>query len=103
MAVAGSFSYWLLLSQSLRLDESQSLWQVSHTAMGTLKIVAADVHVPLYHLLLHYWIVFFGSSIFQVRLLSLFFYLLSIPATFALHLFLAGMVVKLECIAYYCF
>jgi mannosyltransferase len=55
--------YFFLMHQSLRLDESQSLWQSSHTIRGLLRAVAIDVHVPLYHLILHFWIFFFGDSI----------------------------------------
>jgi uncharacterized membrane protein len=49
-----------------------------------LQIVAQDVHVPLYHLILHFWEVFFGNGVVAVRLVSLFFFVASIPAAYLL-------------------
>ena len=73
-----------LVHNSLRLDEAQSLWQTSHSLRGTLKVVAQDVHVPLYHLLLHFWQLYVGQSVEAARGLSLIFFLLSIPAVYLL-------------------
>lgn len=75
---------FFLINASIRLDEAQSLWQVSRDVGGILMVVAGDVHVPLYHVLLHYWLVAFGNSVPVARLLSLLFYVLSIPAVYAL-------------------
>lgn len=75
---------YFFIGQSLRLDESQSLWQVSRDVPGILALVAGDVHVPLYHLVLHYWRAFLGDSILVARLLSLLFFTLSIPALYLL-------------------
>ena len=69
---------------SIRLDESQSIWQTSRTLRGTIATVARDVHVPAYHVILHYWQILFGSSIETARSLSLAFFLVSIPAFYAL-------------------
>jgi len=77
-------SVLFLLPQSLRLDEAQSLWESGRSPSALLMIVAKDVHVPLYHLLLHEWRVAFGSSVAAARSLSLVFYLLSIPALYLL-------------------
>jgi mannosyltransferase len=70
--------------QSLRLDEAQSLWQTSHTPTKILNILAQDVHVPLYHMILHFWQIFLGSTVATGRFLSLIFFVLSIPAMFYL-------------------
>jgi mannosyltransferase len=75
-------SWFYLLHQSLRLDESQSLYQASHSFAGVFKVVATDVHVPLYHIILHFWILGFGSSVATVRILSLVFFLLTIPMSY---------------------
>ena len=75
------FSRNVLLGQSLRLDESQSIWQSSHSISGLLHTVALDVHVPLYHLLLHFWLFYFGDSVQAVRLLSLLLFLASWSTT----------------------
>ena len=75
---------YYLIGESLRLDEAQSLWQTSRSIGGVLAIVAGDVHVPLYHLLLYVWRLFIGDGIETARLLSLAFFLLSLPAIYAL-------------------
>lgn len=72
-------SKFVLINKSLRLDESQSMWQSSHSLGGLLRVVAEDVHVPLYHLILHFWQLYFGNGVATVRALSLIFFLASIP------------------------
>jgi mannosyltransferase len=81
---AVSVSIFALSKQSLRLDEAQSLWQSSRSPKGIFYVIAQDVHVPLYPLMLHYWESFFGDGVAQARVLSLIFFLASIPATFML-------------------
>jgi mannosyltransferase len=70
--------------QSLRLDEAQSLWQTSHTPTKILNILAQDVHVPLYHMILHFWQLFLGNTVLTGRILSLLFFVLSLPAMYFL-------------------
>ena len=77
-------SVHFLLNQSLRLDESQSLFQTSRSPKMLIHLVAADVHVPLYHLMLHYWTMFLGNGVATARVLSLIFFVLSIPASYLL-------------------
>lgn len=77
-------SHFLLIQNSIRLDEAQSLWQTSHSVGGTLKVIAQDVHVPLYHLLLHFWQLAFGQSVEAARMLSLLFFLVTIPIIYML-------------------
>lgn len=77
-------SLFFLSGQSLRLDEAQSLWQSGRSVPGILNLVAEDVHVPLYHVILHYWRLVLGDGVLTARLLSLLFYLASIPALYAL-------------------
>jgi mannosyltransferase len=84
MALALILSVTLFSRQSLRLDESQSLWQTSHSTGKLITIIAGDVHVPLYHLLLHFWQFFFGNGVYPDRILSLIFFLFSIPALYFL-------------------
>lgn len=79
-----ALSTLFFLNQSLRLDEAQSLWQTSRAPFDILRLLAGDVHVPLYHILLHYWRVMFGDTVAIARLLSLFFLVLCIPALYAL-------------------
>jgi mannosyltransferase len=68
---------------SLRLDEAQSLFQTNRDISGTLNLVAQDVHVPLYHLVLHISLKLFGSDIMTARLLSLVFFIATIPLMYA--------------------
>ncbi len=89
MVVAGSISLFFQSGESVRLDEAQSLWQSTRTAPAILTIIAEDVHVPLYHELLHFWrlgsvTLGFGDGVPQARALSLLFFLLTIPALYLL-------------------
>lgn len=70
------------LPLSLRLDEAQSIWQTSFSLRRVLGIIAEDVHVPLYHILLYTWQAMLGNSVFSVRLFSLLFYIISIPIVY---------------------
>lgn len=81
-------SITLFSHESIRLDETQSVWQVSHNIPRMLEIVAQDVHVPLYHFILHYWTYFFGTSPAAVRAPSLIFFIISIPFVFLLTRFI---------------
>ena len=65
--------------KSLRLDEAQSLWQTNHSFGALLDIVAGDVHVPLYHLILRAWRLVLGPELGTARQLSLVFLLASVP------------------------
>ena len=82
MITAVGISYALFLTQSLRLDEAQTLWQTNRYPAGILHVVGQDVHVPLYHLMVHFWQLLFGNSIEVVRLFSLAFFVASIPVLF---------------------
>ena len=72
-----------LYSQSIRLDESQSIWDATKSVPTLLQFIAQDVHVPLYHMLLHFWLQIFGTDIFFARMLSLIFFLLTLPVLFS--------------------
>ncbi len=78
------FSFMVMMGESLRLDEAQSIWQTSHSLRETLAIVAEDVHVPLYHIMLHYWMILFGTSEIAVRSMSLLFSVATIPIFYLL-------------------
>ena len=70
---------FLFLPQSLRLDESQTLWQINRFPSGILHAVAGDVHVPLYHFIAYFWESVFGNGVTANRVLSLIFYIACIP------------------------
>lgn len=67
---------------SLRLDEAQSLFQTNRDVGGVLYLVGQDVHVPGYHILLHFWQLLFGNDIVTARLMSLVFFIALIPLTY---------------------
>lgn len=78
------FSVSIFANTSMRLDEAQSLFQTNRDLQGVLFLVAQDVHVPLYHILLHYWQLLFGNDVFVARIMSLVFFVALIPSVFAL-------------------
>lgn len=66
---------WLTLSsQSIRLDEAQSIWVSTKSVPTIITLTSQDVHVPLYGVLLHFWLQFFGNTILAARSLSLLFF-----------------------------
>jgi mannosyltransferase len=81
LIVVNSFT---LFRQSIRLDESQSIWVSTKPVSTILKLTGQDVHVPLYGLILHYWLQIFGSDVIVSRLLSLLFLGLSLPMLYIL-------------------
>ncbi len=84
MVLSLGMSFFFFNGQSLRLDEAQSFWQSSRSVSQILSLVAQDVHVPLYHELLHFWRLFGGDSVQGARLLSLVLYLATIPLAYLL-------------------
>lgn len=82
-AVISSFSFFLS-SQSIRLDEAQSIWVASKPLTAVYKLIGEDVHVPFYFTILHFWIQFFGNSILSVRLPSFIFYLSTLVVLYKL-------------------
>src|SRR5205085_6507683 len=71
----------LINIQSLRLDESLSLSQVHRYSLLGLwhYLVADNVHVPLYHTILHFWVQWFGTSEWVLRVPSVLFGTAAIP------------------------
>ena len=84
MLLAAGQSTFLLLRQSLRLDEAQSLWQTSHGLGRMYVLIAQDVHVPLYHTVLSVWTSALGNDVATARSLSMVFFISTIPAVYAL-------------------
>lgn len=84
MLIPVALSAFFFMGQSLRLDEAQSLWQSSRGFTNIFTIVAGDVHVPLYHLILHWWRLYVADGVVAARALSLIFFVASIPALYLL-------------------
>lgn len=83
VAFAVFFSLQIFATSSLRLDEAQSLFQTNRDLGGMYYLVGQDVHVPLYHTLLHFWQLIFGQDIFVARMMSLVFFVGTILMTYA--------------------
>ena len=77
------FRVYHLGTQSIWLDEAFSVALAKMTLPQMVQATAADVHPPLYYLILHYWIILFGDSEFAARFLSVVFAVLAIPVTYA--------------------
>src|SRR6266516_4759506 len=73
-----------LYSQSIRLDEAQSIWIYTKSVPTLLNFTAQDVLTPLYGLLLHFWLQLFGAGIIAARSLSLLFFVLTVPVLYLL-------------------
>ena len=63
---------------SLGMDEGYSVKLAQMSLSQLVAETSADVHPPLYYILLHYWIPFLGSSEFSVRFMSVIFAVLAI-------------------------
>ncbi len=70
--------------QSLWYDEGFSWWLSSHPLDQIIARTAADIHPPLYYLVLHFWMSAAGASEFALRYLSLMAGVLLVPAFFIL-------------------
>lgn len=71
-----------LMTESIRLDEAQSIWMFTKSFPTLFHLVGSDVHVPLYGILLHIWMQVFGTDIITVRMFSFLFFILSIPLVY---------------------
>ncbi|MBI3887521.1 glycosyltransferase family 39 protein [Candidatus Microgenomates bacterium] len=79
-----SLSVFSLYNQSIRLDESQSIWVSGKSVKEILILQSQDVNPFLYNLVLHFWIQIFGTNIIITRSLSLVFFLFTLIAIYVL-------------------
>lgn len=70
--------------KSLRLDETQSVWQASHSLSFIWEYMLKNVHLPLHNTLLHFWMRMFGTSETALRSLAVIPGILSLPALYFL-------------------
>src|SRR5512135_228648 len=68
--------------QPLWWDEGYSVWFATHSLGQMALLTAQDIHPPLYYALLHGWIRLFGAGPVALRLLSVIFGVLTIPAIY---------------------
>ena len=64
--------------QNLWRDEAFSVVMSAQSIGNIIQSTATDFNPPLYYLILHYWMLIFGSSEIAIRSLSLLFYTLTI-------------------------
>jgi uncharacterized membrane protein len=67
-----------LSDESVWYDEAFSIELANSSILGVINGSAQDIHPPLYHILLHYWINLFGDSEFSTRFMSVLFGLVAI-------------------------
>ena len=77
--LAASLQFWALDAQSLWYDEGFSAWLAQRPLGEIVARTAADIHPPLYYLLLHGWIGLFGTSEWSLRLPSAMLAVLCVP------------------------
>ena len=68
--------------QPLWWDEGYSVWFATHPLGQMAALTAQDIHPPLYYALLHGWIGLLGAGPVSLRLLSVLFGVLAIPAIY---------------------
>ncbi len=90
IAISIGVNLLTVTDQSIRLDESQSLWAATKSVPGIINYISQDVQVPLYELLLHFWIQIFGTNIAIVRGLSFIFFILTLPVLYKVYRQVAG-------------
>lgn len=69
------FKYYV---QSFWRDEAFSYLLAKQNMINILLLTAKDFNPPLYYLLLHWWMIFFGSSEMAIRTLSFVFFLVTL-------------------------
>lgn len=65
------------LTQSLWRDEAFSYVFAKHSVMDIIRLAPEDFNPPLYYLLLHFWMKFFGNTEIAMRSMSFIFHLLT--------------------------
>ncbi len=93
----------LNINRSIRADDVWSLTAASLSLRDLLATVRADVHPPLYFLILQPWVRLLGSGEPALRLLSIFFHIAAAVVVFLLGRRLAGRGTGLLCAAIYAF
>ena len=84
--LGGTLRFYDLGKESIWMDEAVSLLEAQQEYSAQIITLVTQLEGSPYghHLLLHYWIRYFGNSEFSVRFLSAFFGILSIPVLFFL-------------------
>ncbi|MBC3949964.1 glycosyltransferase family 39 protein [Pseudomonas folii] len=88
VVLAAAVRSYGIINSSIWFDEAYSVL-VSETTPSLIWFHSAqDVHPPLYYFLLHFWMRFFGDSVFSVRVMSALIGTLTVPIS----VWLVGMI-----------
>ncbi len=69
-------------TRGLWLDEASTILQTSGTLLQTIQSQIGGTHPPFFHILMHFWIYFFGTSEIAIRTFATVFGTASIPAAY---------------------
>lgn len=81
MTLAVAVRLYGITHSSFWFDEAYSVLISATTPSEIWRYSADDVHPPLYYLLLHVWMFFWGESVFSVRLMSAVTGVLTVPVS----------------------
>ncbi|HOG46086.1 MAG TPA: glycosyltransferase family 39 protein [Anaerolineae bacterium] len=84
LGLAAALRFYRLDGQSLWNDEGTSVALAGRSLSVITQSAAADIHPPLYHYLLHYWLAIFGSGQVAARSLSAVFGVALVGLTFVM-------------------
>jgi uncharacterized membrane protein len=84
LIVATVLRLYNLTAISLWHDEAFSALLVKYNLSEMMYRIALDVHPPFYYLVLRCWDLFFGNSLFSIRMFSVFFGVLIVLGTYLL-------------------
>src|SRR5438552_18635541 len=82
LLAAFALRVWAIDAQGIWGDEAFSIYTAEQPLSYVLS-AGTDVHPPLYHVLLHFWLELAGRSPLGVRFLSVWWSLLVVAASFA--------------------
>ncbi len=95
LAIGGWLRFYQIDAESMSLDEVYSVRLSENSIPGILTGIKADAHPPLYFILLHFWIDYFGNESYKVRSFSVFWGLLSILLVYRVAFLISGHVAGL--------
>ena len=96
LALALALRVWKLGDKNIGLDESTSWYLAKSSVSGLVAWTAADMHPPLYYLLLKVWVWIFGDSLVALRGLSV---ISSLIALYLLFRLIEGAMPRAVCYA----
>lgn len=84
VAIGSILRFWNITKSSIWHDEGYTMMLAPNGVLEILWRTGRDVHPPLYYIVLHYWMVLFGSSEVAARSLSAILMIACIPLAYLL-------------------